>query len=162
MPPVTIKSVCPPDTLVTDHQTAQYHNPEYYSVLFCCCTHQSHKMIALIPSLHAETVRNVTVTEIREWNATDVVTNVSSDCCLKCTYLQINVSEKDKMTIMEDIPLVLYGRKLGIKKWVGGHVEKQPVPSVQGTKKVLQWQQQMYMNCSKPRGCFMYIYIKNS
>lgn len=86
-------------------------------------------MIALIPSLHAETVRNVTVTEIREWNATDVVTNVSSDCCLKCTYLQINVSEKDKMTIMEDIPLVLYGRKLGIKKWVGGHVEKQPVPS---------------------------------
>ena len=33
------------------------------------------------------------------------------------------------MTIMEDICLVLYAWKVGLKKWVGGHVEKQPVPS---------------------------------
>jgi hypothetical protein len=86
-------------------------------------------MIALGPSLCAETVRNVTVTEIREWNVIDVVTNVSSDCCLNCSYSHTNVSEKDRMTIMEDIRLVLYAWEAGIKKWVGGHVEKQPVPS---------------------------------
>lgn len=60
-------------------------------------------MIALVPSLCSETVRNVTLTEIREWNVTDVVTNVSSDCCLNCSYSHMNVSEFDKMTIMEDI-----------------------------------------------------------
>ena len=70
-------------------------------------------MIALGPPLCAETVRNVTATEIREWNVTDVVTNVSSDCCLNCSYSHINVSEKDKMTIMEDICLVLYAWKVG-------------------------------------------------
>jgi len=87
-------------------------------------------MIALVPSLRAETARNVSVNEIREWNVADVVTNVSSDCCLNCSYLHITVSEKDKMTIMEDTHLVLYAWKLGIKKWVGGHVEKQAVPSL--------------------------------
>jgi hypothetical protein len=86
-------------------------------------------MIALGPSLCAETVRNVTVTEIMEWNVTDVVTNVSADCCLNCSYSHINVSEKDRMTVMEDIHLVLYAWEVGIKKWVGGHVEKQPVSS---------------------------------
>ena len=60
-------------------------------------------MIALGPSLCGETIRNVTVTEIREWNVTDVVTNVSSDCCLNCIHSHINVSKKDKVTIMEDI-----------------------------------------------------------
>jgi hypothetical protein len=84
-------------------------------------------MIALGPSLRAETVR--TVTEITEWNVTDVVKNVSSDCCLNCSYSHINVSEKDKITIMEDIHLILYAWEAGIKKWVGGHVEKQPISS---------------------------------
>jgi hypothetical protein len=86
-------------------------------------------MIALCPSLCAETVRNVTIIELTECNVTDVVKNVSSDCCLNCSYSHINVSEKDKMTIMEDILLVLYAWEVGIKKWVGGHVEKQPVSS---------------------------------
>jgi hypothetical protein len=156
MPTITIKSVWPCDTLVTDYQTAQYHNPEYYSILLLLCTPQSHKMIALGPSLCAETVRNATVTEIRKWNVTDVLTNVSSDWCLNCSYSHINVSKKDKMTIMEDIHLVLYAQE------VGGRPCGETVNflQVQGTKKVLQWQQLLYMNCSKSCGCFMYIYIK--
>jgi hypothetical protein len=38
-------------------------------------------MTALGPSLFAEIGREVTVTEIREWNVTDVMTNVSVDFC---------------------------------------------------------------------------------
>jgi hypothetical protein len=94
-------------------------------------------MIALGPSLCAETGRNVTVTEIREWNVTDVMTNVSYDCYLNCSYSHINVSEKDKITIMEDIQLVLYALEVGIKKWMGGQVEKQPVPSIMRHKEGL-------------------------
>jgi len=114
-------------------------------------------MIALGPSLCAETVRNVTVTEIMEWNVTDVVKNVSSDCCLNYSYSHINVSEKDKMAIMEYIHLVLYAWDVGIKKWVGGHVEKQLLSS-STRHKGLAMAQQLYIDCSKPRGCFMYIY----
>ena len=68
------------------------------------------------------------------------------------------MSEKDKMMIMEDIHVVLYAWEVGIKKWVRGHVEKQPVPSStrhKGLATATTVVHQLFKAC----GCFMYIYI---